>query len=198
MAPAVSTRCQWNDCDDLHTLKPGLIICPGAACTQEQCCQPMQVGDPSIITVLSVVGCFYCCYSRGDDLSEVLRRRKLSRVHERHAGEEEQEEEDEEQEEEEEEEEKEEDDEEVNDGDSVGSTRRAVTHCELRRVASSTSSRSEPEDVGRRVHFQADAPLERVFSTARQPCRYGERCYRTQPEHREQFSHPGDADYLGY
>jgi len=30
---------------------------------------------------------------------------------------------------------------------------------------------------------------------ARTPCQYGEKCYQKNPEHKEQFSHPGDADY---
>lgn len=30
----------------------------------------------------------------------------------------------------------------------------------------------------------------------RQPCRYGQACYRKNPQHRLDFSHPGDADFV--
>ncbi|CAF1557126.1 unnamed protein product, partial [Adineta steineri] len=30
---------------------------------------------------------------------------------------------------------------------------------------------------------------------SRRSCRYGRDCYRKNPEHREEFAHPGDRDY---
>jgi len=29
----------------------------------------------------------------------------------------------------------------------------------------------------------------------RAPCKYGEQCYRRNPAHKEEYSHPGDEDY---
>jgi len=34
-----------------------------------------------------------------------------------------------------------------------------------------------------------------TLGEARPACRYGEKCYRKNPDHRRQFSHPGDADH---
>ncbi|CAG0878643.1 unnamed protein product [Darwinula stevensoni] len=64
------------------------------------------------------------------------------------------------------------------------------------------------EDVKRRKKIKEDideeedgtAPKEEPIASSskpkREPCIFGSKCYRKNPVHREEFSHPGDSDHL--
>lgn len=60
-----------------------------------------------------------------------------------------------------------------------------------------TCKLQSPNEMDTQLHAtESDIPAANTVNTQkREKCRYGEKCYRKNAQHKAEFSHPGDADY---